>query len=126
MINADPLDGPPVLQAEQWISDALDALGTHSDEVAATLAAHEAVAGSDFDQDPVCLYLQWHLDPAQLVVRIEDCDVHAVGYAVRNPDGDTWTYASAALPTPVMLFCCRADSGEFPHLVTASLLGGGS
>lgn len=124
MTDQELLDGPPVSQVEQWISDALDQLGTDSDQVAQRLAAHEAVAGTDFDEDPVCLYLQAQLDPAQLVVRIEDCDVQTLSFAVRNPDGETWTWSSTVLPAPVMLFCCRADSGDFPHLVTASLLGG--
>lgn len=114
----DPLDGPPVAAVEEWISDALDALGVDSDEVAARLATHTAVAGTDFEQDPVVLYLQWQLDPGEHVVRVEACDVNCVSFLVRNPDEITWTYAVTPLPTPVMLFCCRADAGDFPHLVT--------
>lgn len=109
-------DGSPVDDVDRWLADALDALGTDSDSVAATLAVHESVVGSPFDEDPICLYLQWHVDPAQQVVQIQDCDIDAVTYAVLNGDGLTWTHASTRLPTPVAVYNCRADAGDFPHL----------
>lgn len=109
-------DGSPVEQVERWLADALDALGTDSDAVAQTLSVHESIVGSPFDEDPICLYLQWHVDPAQTVVEIQDCDIDVVAYAVLNVDGVTWTHASFRLPTPVATYNCRADAGDFPHL----------
>ncbi|MET0702468.1 MAG: hypothetical protein ABWY93_22665 [Mycobacterium sp.] len=107
------------VDVEQAIGDALDALGIDSDRVAETLAGHEAVAGSDDDEDPVCLYLQSSLDPEQARVQIVECDIGWLTYALLNPDGETWSSALTAMPAAVTVFCCRLDAGEFPHLAPA-------
>lgn len=119
----DPLDGPPVVQVEQRIAEALDALGVDSDLVADALAGDARVRAAAGD-DPVCVYLQGVLDPGGDRVLVVECDANSLSYAVLNPDGCTWTHAATALPWPVWVFCCRADAGEFPALVRASLPGG--
>jgi hypothetical protein len=116
----DPLDGPGTVEVEQWIDDALDRLGIDSDQVAAALMEHVAAghwAGTD--DDPVCLYLQWAIDPSCRRVLIDECDVMAVSYQVLNPDECTWSRGVAALPGPVWVFNVRADDGDFPALSTA-------
>jgi hypothetical protein len=108
------LDGPDAAGVEQEITEALDALGLDSDAVATALRRH---AGDD---DPVCRHLQQRLDPDGAEIRIEGCDALTVDYAVINPDGESWTHATAALPWPVLIFCQRADAGDFDAVFPAA------
>lgn len=109
------LDGPDLAGAEQAILDALQQLGTDSDTVARTL--HRLSYPLTDAAEAVCLYLDATVaDPT--TVEIDGCDTITVDYRVINPDGETWSHASTRLPWPVLVFCSRADNGDFPAVAS--------
>ncbi len=108
------LDSIDEVAAEAEIAEALQRLGVSSDQVADAVRRSLPVPAGD---DALCHHLQQRVDPDGAEIRIDGCDGITVDFSVVNPDGETWTQSSTALPWPVLIFYCRLDDGEFIELM---------